>query len=279
MPENFYQWFLLPALNRSDVSRRLGDKRTLELFFPGASPSFLDRTASIWSYKGEAINDAHALELIATRESENGFVVKKPDSARGEDVSFFSGKDRREILDIARSCDDICIQFAVRQCSCLDELHPPSINTVRLLTLAFANEVRFLGGFLRVGRGGKKVDNLHAGGILVHLDPESGHASEYGIDLDLNAYRVHPDTGKLFHSLHIAGWQELCNQVIAFHSSVPEAGFVGWDMAVDDDRFWLLECNTTHPALQLHQYFNPPLFGPVLPDLFEYVTGRRYVMR
>ena len=66
------------------------------------------------------------------------------------------------------------IQEKIIQHERMSRLHPASVNTIRLVTCFVGDVVRPFSAFLRIGTGGRIVDNWSMGGILVYLDTEKG---------------------------------------------------------------------------------------------------------
>ncbi|RNA64118.1 hypothetical protein CR163_001940 [Prosthecochloris sp. ZM_2] len=276
VPENFYKWHVLPALNPKSVSRHVGEKAMLDELFPGHSPTFLTRHAGVWRSGGESTDDARARSILCGHLG-SPVVVKKSDSARGNDIHFFSAGDEQRIFDAIDCREDLCIQHAIVQHPLMSAYHSASVNTVRLLTFSFRGDIRLLGSFARFGVGGANVDNLHAGGIMVKLDG-CGRSTGDGYDLELRAHAAHPDSGRPFRSLEVHCWQQLQDTAMELHRHVAEVGIIGWDFAIGADRNWLLECNTEHPSLFVVQFQSPPVFSDLLPDMYEAVTGKRFVI-
>lgn len=275
VPENFYSWYLLSALNPKTTAHRVGDKRMLEILYPGTSPTFLIKSDGRWLSSEQAIDDAEA-ERILLEHLPSTVVLKKPDSARGQDIYIFSEGESAELLDKARKLPDLCVQDYIHQDQALAVFHPASVNTIRVLTINFMGDIRILGAFVRFGVGDCVVDNVEAGGLCVHLD-QYGLAAGPAIQKDGRSFTHHPDSEQAFSSLVVQHWSVLEEQVTELHRMTPDVGFIGWDFAVGEDRFWLLECNTGHPSLLYHQYQQAPLFGDMLPDLFRAVTGRAFL--
>ncbi len=135
----------------------------------------------------------------------------------------------------------------------LAKYHPPSLNTIRLIS--FVNKDRFevFGAGLRVGNRGLHVDNAHGGGIFCEVDPSSGRIITDGLDECGNYYKVHPMTGVRFMGQQIPYWKEIVALCREAASTLPCLRVVGWDVAVlPGGRLELIEGNH-NPGMNIVQ--------------------------
>ena len=137
------------------------------------------------------------------------------------------------------------IEERVHQCAETEALHPSSVNTVRMLTkLNKDGSVDLIGTFLRVGRGGACVDNGGSGGLFVLLDKETGIAVTKGIAEDTQEFAFQPDTGAKIIGFHVPRWEEAKALARELAAVVPEQAIIGWDLALTDDGWVLIEGNS-----------------------------------
>ena len=126
----------------------------------------------------------------------------------------------------------------------LAAFHPSSVNTVRLTTARQSNgEVYIIHRpFIRLGQGGRCVDNGGNGGIIAAIDFETG-IIKGAIDERMNRYVVHPDTGKNILGYQIPQWNEAKDFAVELANVLPELRYCGWDLALTDQGWVMVEAN------------------------------------
>ena len=126
----------------------------------------------------------------------------------------------------------------------LSEFHPSSVNTVRLTTAKLSNGEIYIihRPFLRIGQGGRCVDNGGNGGIICAIDYNTG-IIKGAIDERMNRYVIHPDTGKTLLGYQIPSWEEAKELVIELASVLPDLNYCGWDLALTNEGWVMVEAN------------------------------------
>ena len=122
------------------------------------------------------------------------------------------------------------------------KLHPPSVNTMRIPTVRTNDSVLIVNPVLRVGQGGNCVDNGGAGGIICSVDIQTGRvfaaADEHG-----HKYTTHPHTNEPLVGFQIPKWNEVQALVRELAQVVPNNRYTGWDLALAEDGWLLVEAN------------------------------------
>ena len=95
---------------------------------------------------------------------------------------------------------------------------------------------------LRMGRSGCLVDNAGQGGIFAAIDVKTG-VTFAAADESRNRYFIHPDSHKELIGFVVPRWEEACALAKSLSYRLPEAGFVGWDLALTDDGWVMVEGN------------------------------------
>ncbi len=190
----------------------------------------------------QSIENEDALKQMLKKHEK---VLLKPLSANcGKGVKVYYSDELKQIgikgiLSIYR--DGCVVEELLTQNNILGEVHPKSLNTIRLATVKVGNVVEYF-PFIRFGRNENVVDNAGAGGLFSKIDPETGivqsAADEYG-----NHYLIHPETKKQIIGMIIPKWKEvkeLANELMAI---IPDNHSVGWDFAFVNDQWLLIEAN------------------------------------
>lgn len=182
-----------------------------------------------------------------------GEVVIKPtvDSGSGKNVRFLkieNGVDdySKETLEeiMAQYNNDFNIQECIKNGEVLKKLYPDSVNTFRVVTYIWNNRICHMPITLRIGQGGNKLDNAHAGGMFVAVTDE-GSLYEKAFTEFKDEFIEHPDTHVLFKGYKIPEVSRILRTAELMHAKTPQLGVMSWDMTLDEcDQVVLIEVNT-----------------------------------
>lgn len=116
----------------------------------------------------------------------------------------------------------------------MSQLHPNSVNTVRLITFNNKGKVDAFCAALRIGTKDRNVDNWASGGIVVGIDLETGKLHKEGLFKPGYGGRVekHPNTGILLNGFEIPFFREGVELALQLHSYLYGIHSVGWDIAI-----------------------------------------------
>ena len=149
------------------------------------------------------------------------------------------------------------LEAPLTEIASIQDFHPWSINTIRVVTLydAQKDSVHFMNARIRIGNKKNNVDNFHYDGIGANIDIETGIITSLGYDTHNQTYIVHPITGKQILGFHIPKWND-CKQFIESACRlIPTIRYVGWDLVIQaDGTLCLIEANDNadHDFQQLH---------------------------
>ena len=138
--------------------------------------------------------------------------------------------------------DGFLLEELIVQDEALGQFHPTSVNTLRINTFNGPNGPEVLWPCLRMGRGGNVVDNAGAGGIFGAVDVATGKIIAASNEFH-SWFDVHPDTGVPIVGFQIPHWEEACAVARQLAERLPEAGFVGWDLALTAEGWVMVEGN------------------------------------
>ena len=122
----------------------------------------------------------------------------------------------------------------------IHNLNPDSVNTVRCVTFVNGKDVSVQDCFMKVGRKGSFVDNGGSGGIIVHIDKESGILDSNGIDEDGIIYEKHPDHDYVFNGYQLPNWVDALKLAKCIALKINEAKYVGWDLTCNTSGEWIV---------------------------------------
>ena len=97
--------------------------------------------------------------------------------------------------------------------------------------------------FMKIGREGSFVDNGGAGGILVHIDHNTGTFNSKGLDEHGFRYDKHPDHGYVFEGIKLPEWDKAIELVKKVATEVHGLGYAGWDLTYSEAGWIIVEGN------------------------------------
>ena len=179
------------------------------------------------------INREQAIDKICEILKLEKELILKPtlDSGSGSSIIFISQADSKSSISTQISklephfvCQKILENHESFKTGC------NALNTVRVCTLNYKNEIKLVGALFRMSTG-KRVDNWDAGGIVCKLE-ENGTLGNFGISGNGTKYTEHPNGFKFSgHKLYKA--DEILEFAVKCHKRIPQQKYISWDFTVD----------------------------------------------
>ena len=183
-------------------------------------------------------------ELLAEAGKRNGRLVAKPPRlSGGHGVRLVTAPSIDEWKETIKSLKGFVVEEPIEQDAFMARWNSSSVNTIRINTILRNGEVTQFAPFLRTGREGCFVDNGAQGGIFASIDPDTGTIISDGYDESATAYTSHPDSGVPYKGIKIPQWDELLALTESMALSMPDMVYIGWDMALTDQGWVLIEAN------------------------------------
>ena len=182
------------------------------------------------------------------------YIFCKPiDSGGGQGTEKLkiSDYDSKELYDYLMNKDKILVEECVVQHRRIDAFAPGCVNTIRVITLLKDGVCNIICAGIRIGNGGI-VDNFHADGMVCDVDLNTGIIITPAIDRSGNIYERHPKSGIEFVGFKIPNWEMVLKLAEDAIRVQPGVNYVGWDIAVCEDKAVIIEGNTA-PDLVLIQ--------------------------
>ena len=104
-----------------------------------------------------------------------------------------------EYLELPEYSKGFLLEELIIQDSRMAELHPESVNTIRISTINLGKTIETKWPVLRMGKGDSVVDNAAAGGIVAAIDETTGTIISAADEQRGSSYTIHPDTHIKFH--------------------------------------------------------------------------------
>ena len=173
-------------------------------------------------------------------------IVKPLDAYGGADVRLLkvtTEAEKEKFLEEISEYKNCLLEERVYNHSAIQTLSPGCLNTVRIYTaIDSTGELTILACGLRMGTG-SYVDNAAQGGIFAPIDYKSGSISKYASNYLGEKFSFHPISGQRISGFVLPNWELLkncINEIVKVH---PEARYVGWDLAILEDRIEVIEGN------------------------------------
>lgn len=157
----------------------------------------------------------------------------------------------------------------------MNELSPSSVNTIRIVTLYYNNEARFMYALVRMSNGSTCVDNICSGGMYVSVGGDGVIRKPAYCDATGEYYTEHPFTKTEFSGFEIpmfAEAVELCRKAARVY---PQVAYIGWDVAITPACPVLVEGNTL-PSYDMVQNYGHIDEKTGIKPRFEEVLGKDF---
>lgn len=245
----------------------LNDKYACYLFLK----DFTDKVVPVYGL----INNGYLFTVNKYRDADELFeserkIVLKPRNGRGGEGVIVLDVERGRISapgqgevdfpTVIRNLKNCILVPYVHQHEYASKIFPGSLNTIRLMTCILNDKAVLLRAGHRFGNVNTgNVDNFSQGGVSTIIDLEAGTLQDPVIWDGKNRRRcpveVHPGTGEQILGVQIPRWHEVKNSVLALHESIKFIKFVGWDIAITDDDYKIIEANYASDVdgLQMHR--------------------------
>ncbi len=247
----------------SHYAKVLADKNVISFFANAANVktpnTILSSTCGMFrDGRMNKLNEREAAEII----SDIGEVFIKPSvdscSGRGcfvadfqEGVDTVSGQSVADLLQALGK--DFVIQERIVCHQSISDIYARAVNTFRIITYRWKDDILHMPVIMRIGRGGNFVDNAHAGGMFIAID-DDGVMHEKAITEFNLQFTHHPDTNVEFEKVRIPLVSKAIDAAKKMHIVVPQLGVVNWDFTIDKSgEAILIEANTLGGSVWLPQ--------------------------
>ena len=148
---------------------------------------------------------------------------------------------------------------------------PHAVHCIRLQTVTLDGEAQVLFAFIRFGCAQSPCFTGHFFGESVFGDIDIDKGTVVGNlcrveDGRVVEYPVHPDTG-VPASGPIPNWALIKDKLLEMHRYLADLDYLGWDVAVTEDGFEILEVNSL-TGLRCTQLFRPTMLDQRMKSFF-----------
>ncbi len=204
--------------------------------------------------------------------------IKPVASGAGVGVHILRWDEGKPILDGCVTTEEAVAAFIQRLDACIitdfvqqssysAAFHPPTTNTIRILTMIDpeSGEPFIAIAVQRMGSSSSMpVDNWSQGGICAEIDLDTGALSRgvsFPCDGVLRWHDAHPETNQAIKGVSVPRWPTIRDTILYTARQLSYLQYVGWDVVVTDDGMRVLEGNN-HSDVNLLQVHRPLLADP-----------------
>jgi len=276
------EWWTLNREQRSTYLTRGINNSIIARYNDSKSYYILDNKVEFNRFFADTL-DRQWIDLTHASKKEFAIFLTKVDAVLAKPIDATCGEgcvkcDKADFADPDALYDRLVasgstlVEEYIVQHSELSHLYPHSVNTLRIVSIVDNDgEPHILFAFLRIGQGGRVVDNLNSGGMAAPIDLEKGQISNVAFDKDYHYFDTHPDTKVPLIGYPIPRWEEAVALVLNAARRIPQLRYVGWDVAVTENGVVFVEGNQ-HPG---HDFLQMPPHTPnkigMLPRYRQYL--------
>lgn len=172
-------------------------------------------------------------------------IVKPIDQACGRNVEKINVENLSSIADLYNSLitkKQFLVEDCIVQHPKMSNIYPNAVNTLRIVTVTKNNKVNIMFRSIRMGNDGNVVDNFNHGGLFTTID-ENGIIRKPAVDKKGNIYSNHPYTNTKLVDFEVPLFDKAIEYVKSMAISIPEVGYVGWDIAITENGPVVVEAN------------------------------------
>ncbi|MCH5218005.1 MAG: hypothetical protein J1F07_05585 [Muribaculaceae bacterium] len=177
-----------------------------------------------------------------------GRVIVKPEVGdSGIGIHLINASDESQIKNLIQSIregNQYIIEEVIIQCEEMASFNPSSVNTCRIETVTDKEgKAHLLNTIVIIGGKGSIVSNTHTGGVMAHIDPDSGIIDSKGRNPNGELFSKHPGTGSKLIGQKIPYWKDVIELALTLAEKRPSARYIGWDIAITANGPELIEGN------------------------------------
>ena len=151
-------------------------------------------------------------------------------------------------------------------------IYSDSVNTFRIMTYIWQDEICHCPVVMRVGQGGGYLDNAHAGGMFIAISDE-GVLHTTAFTEFKTEFTAHPDTKLKFENYKIDLFPSVLAASKKCHSILPQIGCINWDFTIGQDgEPVLIEANIRGGGIWIFQMAHGSgVFGEKTPEILRWM--------
>lgn len=278
-----FEYFMNPF---PEYVKSFGDKNVISLLAEGAgikTPRVLLSCTKGFFLDGKKHRMSRDAAIQTLADIGEAFIKPSVDSSSGHGCRVINMVDGRNQSDgmttsdlIAQYQGDFVVQECIHCHDAISTLYPGSVNTFRVITYRWKDQIFHCPAIMRIGSSGGFVDNAHAGGMFIAVSDE-GLLSDRAFTEFRTVYTHHPDTGIEFDRYVIPGFSQVIDAARYMHGITPQLGMINWDFTIDNTGTpVLIEANTRGGSVWLIEIAHGCCaFGDRMPEILEWIRQQK----
>jgi len=273
---------ILPVLNKLIFGGFYSDKNVYDILIDAKSrpKTFLKRVnGQYFDEKNFELSRTQAYQQLAMVKRD--MIIKQSLSDDGKSVEKLRYKNRglyykdkkMDLIEIGKEYgSDFLIQDVIKQHPMMAAPHKYSVNTFRMVTLRWNNDIQYLMTYARFGSNKEVKDNGGEGGIVIAVSPE-GKFSNFGMEHNGTIHHSHPTTGYKFSDFpQVPNFDEFIEFVKTYHRRIIHHNYVSWDIAMGEDgKPIFIEMNFKGPVWKYQLVTERAIFGEFTEEILAKV--------
>lgn len=155
------------------------------------------------------------------------------------------------------------------------KIYSGSVNTFRVISYLWHDKVELMPIIIRIGQGGKYLDNAHAGGMFCAVY-DDGRMGSHAVTEFNDQFTEHPDTHLIFANHRIEYLYKITAAAKKMHSMIPQIGVINWDFTINEKgEAVLIESNVKSGSVWLPQMAHGT--GPFFDKTEEVLQWLRFM--
>lgn len=240
----------LTSKKNNNIVWKTYDRSVIEVF--DNKSVFIKRFAQY--IKHESIySSERSIDEIKTFIEKHGSVIVKPDGGACGQGVFKIYQDQTDKINTL--FEDIekgkryLIEEVIIQNSGMSAINPHSVNTIRVETIIDRKGIPHINNMLAMlGTTTAVINNAHAGGIMCHIDQETGIIDSRGVNPEGKRILIHPESKIVLLGYQLPNWGGIVDYAKQLALVVPDAKYIGWDIVILEDGYDVIEGNV-HPGV------------------------------
>lgn len=241
VPEIIYSTKIEPKMNDYLYQKALEDKFLVEILSMN-SGCVVPQTIAVCSDGTYYDKDRIVIskeKAITNITAEHNIIIKPSSgSSSGKGIRILRNASLEEISSVvAGSGKDFIVQKLIVPHKDFAVYNPSSINTIRITTFILNGKTHHFPLCFRIGRSGKEVDNIHAGGLVIGVNDDGAllkNAYELGWGDNAKKMERHPDSGIRFEGRMLPGIPDIIKVASKLQGRYPHIKIISWDFTVND---------------------------------------------
>lgn len=258
---------LNPPLYRKLTQSKLSEKALYQLLhIPTASMLGYFHPVVGVTNRGDALQTAESLQKLLQQHIDSTVMIKPLEGFGGTGVMALAIRHDGETLQLQsigeqrqysteqlisayqhKDCHpEFMLETYIQQSAQFASFNPSSLNTLRLWVLETApDQAEVIGGYMRIGREGKVIDNASAGGIMCPVNLATGELQPGLIKKTPHRDDIcqHPDHNAPLTGIMLEQWLQIKQFAEKVLLTLPHTRFAGLDITMTKQGPLLIESN------------------------------------